>query len=361
MSTRPAVTVVSLGGTISSATPSDSSLASPRLSAADLVAAVPELRSIATVDVVDVARMPSNDLSFELARVVAGEISAAERKGMSGIVVTQGTDTIEEISYCLDLIVTGDIPVVVTGAMRHSGLPSADGSANLLDAVRVAAHPEARGLGALVVLNEEVHSARAVRKEHTSSPSAFQSAEVGPIGWLTEGAVRLRDRPYPRVVVGLSPDTPIVRVPLVKMTLDDDGWWLPGVRDLAARGLVIEGLGGGHIPGHLTDEVVDLAQRIPVVLASRTGRGTVLTSTYGGFAGSETTLVEGGLIPAHTLDGVKSRVLLGVLLAAGFDRARIADTVRRAGQLARGPSQGGHPQSDSSSAARQKVPTDDPS
>lgn len=352
MSTRPAVTVVSLGGTISSGTTPDSGLASPRLSAAALVAAVPGLGSIAAIDVVDLARMPSNDLSFRLARVVAQEISAAERKGMAGVVVTQGTDTIEEISYCLDLIVAEDIPVVVTGAMRHSGLPSADGSANLLDAVRVAAHPEARGLGALVVLNEEVHSARAVRKQHTSSLSAFQSAEVGPVGWLTEGAVRLRDRPHPRVVVALPPDTPIVRVPLVKMTLDDDGWWLPVVRDVVARGLVIEGLGGGHIPGHLVDEVVDLAQRIPVVLASRTGHGTVLESTYGGFAGSETMLVEGGLIPAGTLDGVKSRVLLGILLAAGFDRTSIEDTVRHAGQVARAPSQVDRPQSHSSSAAR---------
>lgn len=358
MITRPSVTVISLGGTISSAAEVDSGLASPRLSAADLVAAVPELESVATVDVIDVARVPSNDLSFKLARLVADEISAAARKEISGVVVTQGTDTIEEMSYCLDLLVPEDIAVVVTGAMRHWGQPGADGSANLLAAVRVAAHPDARGLGALVVLNEEVHSARAVRKEHTSSPSAFHSAEVGPVGWVTEGAVRLRDRPYPRLVVLPPPDKPIVRVPLVKMTLDDDGWWLQAVREAAAQGLVIEGLGGGHIPDHLVDEVLDLAQRVPIVLASRTGRGTVLTSTYGGFAGSETNLVAGGLIPAGTLDGIKSRVILGVLLAAGFDRTGIATAVRRAGQLAR-RSTADQSHAESSSTAEQKVPTND--
>jgi L-asparaginase len=118
------------------------------------------------------------------------------------------------------------------------------------------------------------------------------------------------------------------------ITLDDDGWWLPAAA--RARGLVVAGTGGGHVPGWLSDRLVELAGRIPVVLASRTGDGEVLTGTYGGFAGSETVLVQGGLIPAGTLDPFKARVLLGLLLSAGADHARIRSTFATARTLCRG-------------------------
>jgi L-asparaginase len=335
MSDRPRVTVMSLGGTISSTRAGDSGLASPQVGAAELVAAIPELEPLADVNVIDIARLPSNDLSFALARKLANEISSAARDGVDGVVVTQGTDTIEEMSFCLDLTVPEDIPVVVTGAMRHSGMQGADGLANLLDAVRVAVEPAAQGLGTLVVMNDEIHSARAVRKGHTVSPAAFWSPEVGPIGWLAEGRVHLRDRAYPRIVLPVPPDVEVVPVPLVITALDDDGWWLPAVKASGAGGLVIEGLGGGHVPGRLFDDLVELAGQIPVLLTSRTGRGTVLTSTYGGFRGSETTLIEGGLIAAGTLDGLKARVLLSLLLATGAEREVITKTVHRIGQLHR--------------------------
>ena len=329
----PRVAVLSLGGTISSAPPSDGGLARPALSAADLVAAVPALKQVAEIEVRDVRRLPSNDMTFEIARAVADEIRAAVERGATGVVVTQGTDTIEEMAYAWDLLVAGDTPVVVTGAMRHAALTSADGAGNLLDAVRTAASPHARGLGCLVVLNEEIHSARTARKSHTSSLAAFRSAGVGPLGWIAEGEPRLRERPYPRISVELPPDAPVVRPPVVTIALDDDGWWLPAVAQ--APGLVVAGTGGGHVPGWLSDRVIELAGRIPVVLASRTGDGEVLTDTYGGFGGSETVLVRGGLIPAGTLDPYKARVLLGLLLSAGADHERIRTTVAAARTLCR--------------------------
>jgi L-asparaginase len=331
----PQVTVISLGGTISSARAPDSGLASPRLGAGELVAAVPELRSLASIDVVDLARLPSNDLSFALATQLVDEIAKAVHGGADGVVVTQGTDTIEEMSFFLDLTVASDLPVVVTGAMRHAEVIGADGAANFLQAVRVAAAPHARGLGALVVLNDEIHSALTVRKAHTTAVQAFCSPDVGPLGWVTEDVVYVRNRPYPRVVIPLRADAQVKPVPMVTATFDDDGWWLAGVEAGAAPGLVVEGLGGGHVPGRVFDALTDLAARIPVLLTSRTGHGVVLTSTYGGFRGSETTLIESGLIPAGTLDGRKARVLLSVALAAGWDRGRIADAVYRVGRLSR--------------------------
>lgn len=182
MNQWPTITVISLGGTIASTPSTESGLAGPLLAARDLVAAVPELELLAEVEVIDLARLPSCDLGFELAIAVAAAVSAAAARGSSGVVVTQGTDTIEEMSYCLDILVTSDVPLAVVGAMRHSGLPGADGLANLLDAARTVLNPDARGLGCLVVMNSEIHSARTVRKLHTASPSAFRSEIVGPIG-----------------------------------------------------------------------------------------------------------------------------------------------------------------------------------
>jgi len=333
MMPRAPITVLSLGGTISSAPAGDIGLAQPALSAADLVAAVPELERIAEIEVRDVRRLPSNDMTFDVARTVAAQARAAAERGAAGVVVTQGTDTIEELAYALDLLVPGDVPTVVTGAMRHAGLTSADGGGNLLDAVRTAASPDARGLGCLVVLNEEIHSARTVRKVHTSSLAAFRSADVGPLGWIAEGRPRLRDLPYPRLSVELADGAPLIRPPLVKIAMDDDGWWLPAVRQ--APGLVVEGTGGGHVPGWLSDDLVELAARIPVVMTARTGAGEVLTATYGGFRGSETALVGGGVIPGGTLDGLKARVLLGLLLSAGADDDRIRCAIAAAGTLSR--------------------------
>ncbi len=317
------ITVISLGGTIASAPGPGSTMANPRLSAEDLVASVPELSGIASISVRDLFRLPSCDLKLDHAVTVAAEVRAAAAAGATGVVVTQGTDTLEEMSFCLDLLVGHELPVVMTGAMRHAGLTGSDGSANLLDAVRTAASPAARGLGCLVVLNEEIHAAPAVRKLHTSSPAAFRSPSVGPVGWIVEGRAHMRDRPFARVVV--DPGTgPLVRVPLVKITMDDDGWWLPAVRASGAPGLVLEAMGGGHVPGWLCPEVAELAGGTPVVLTSRTGDGEVLTSTYGGFPGSESWLIEAGLVPAGCLPSLKARVLLGLLLSAGADRRQVA-------------------------------------
>lgn len=293
------------------------------------MASVPGLGALADVDVRDVARVPSVDVTFALARAVAAEVDAAAARGASGVVVTQGTDTIEETSFCLDLLVTTDVPVAVVGAMRHSALPGADGSSNILDAARTVLTPAARGLGCVVVMNDEVHAARAVRKTHTSSPAAFVSVGVGPLGWVAEGEVHLRDRPYPRVTLSLPPDVETVRPPLVRMTMDDDGWWLPRLREIGAAGVVIEGMGGGHVTGRLFDDVAALAAEIPVLLTSRTGGGEVLTRTYGGFKGAETELMRAGVIPAGTLDGLKARVLLALLLTAGAGREEIADCVAK--------------------------------
>ncbi len=293
-----------------------------RLGGADLVAAVPGLADLGTpLDVRDTRAVPSADLTYADILDLARAASDAITQGAQGIVVTQGTDTLEETAYLIDLVWPHDEPIVVTGAMRNPTLAGPDGPANVLAAARVAASPAARGMGALVVFGDEVHAARWVRKTHSTSPATFASPNVGPIGHVIEGQVRVLARPD-RFEAIKSPEPQSIeaaRVGLYWVSLDDDGGLLAGVSGSYA-GLVVGAFGVGHVPGALAPMLGELAQQLPVVLASRTGGGSVLRDTYGA-VGSESDLRRRGLISAGLLDPYKSKVLLRLALAADLDVA----------------------------------------
>jgi L-asparaginase len=237
-------------------------------------------------------------------------------------VVTQGTDTIEETAFVLDLLVDRAAPIVVTGAMRNPTLPGTDGPGNLLASVQVAASEATRGLGTMVVLNDEIHAARFASKAHTSNPATFRSDPVGPVGWVSEGVVRIVLRPVKSHKIALAQDVQDHAVALYTVTLDDDGRLLSAIEEQGFAGLVVEALGGGHVPSVMVEKLEDLAAEMPVVLASRTGAGEVLRATYG-FAGSETDLLERGLIRAGPLDGLKARLFLTLLLSSGASKEEI--------------------------------------
>jgi len=328
---RPRVAAFTLGGTIAMRAASGDGV-TPALSATDLLAAVPGLDG-AGVDltVQDVVNKPGASLSFAEVFDLADTVSGALDDGCAGAVVIQGTDTIEETAYLLDLLVAADGPVVVTGAMRNPSLAGPDGPANILAAMRVAASESARGLGCLVVLNDQIHAARWVAKTHTASPAAFASPGFGPLGHVVEGHVdfpiRLGERsPVVRLVPGRQ-----VRVGLVTIALGDDG----ALIDAIARhvdGLVVAAFGVGHVPGGAVPTLAKLAEQMPVVLTSRTGAGPVHHRTYG-FPGSEADLLARGLISAGYLAPLKARLLLHLLLADGADTTRIKETFADAGGL----------------------------
>ncbi|MFJ8665907.1 asparaginase [Streptomyces sp. NPDC093600] len=315
------VTVFTLGGTIS-ARGGDAT----RMTGTEVLAGlgVPDK----DVDVVlrDFRRLPSSSLSFEDLAALTEEVRETVAAG-SGVVVVQGTDTLEETAFLLDLLcVTGE-PIVVTGAMRRPDLPGPDGPANLAAAITVAADPACRHLGVLVVLADEIHAARHVRKTHTTSVATFASPGAGPLGSVVEGAARILLRPAtPSAPCPLRLD-PTVRVALVTLALGDRGDLLTGL-DARYDGLVVAAFGAGHVPTWLVEPLEKLATRIPVVLASRTGAGTTLTHTYRG-PGSEHDILHRGLIPAGPLDPAKARLLLHTLLSTGaagpggYDRPRI--------------------------------------
>lgn len=314
------ITVISIGGTIAMTPVEAGDGVAPSLGAADLLREVPGLDRVARLTAVGFRRLPGAHL--ELADVIelAGRI-AREVEGGAGVVVTQGTDTLEEVAYALDLLLDPPRPVVVTGAMRNPSALSPDGPANLSAAVRVAASPDAIGAGVLVVMDDEVHSARLVQKSHSSGLGAFSSFP-GPIGWLSEGRVSIVLRPVGDGQIAVPPDRDPPPVALLTASLGDDGRLLDRLPDAGYAGVVIEALGGGHLPAPMAERAAALAKGMPVVFSTRVGSGEVLRQTYD-FPGSEVDLIRRGLIPSGALDGPKARVLLTLSLLAGLDREEI--------------------------------------
>ena len=312
------VAVFSLGGTIAM-TAQTSGGATPTLTADDLVAAAPGLAETGiAVEVHSFRQLPGASLGFSDLLELA---VAIEKRPVDGIVITQGTDTIEETAYLLDLITAGDTPVVVTGAMRNASMAGADGPANVLAAIRVAASAEARGTGCTVVFGEEIHAARWVRKTHATSPLAFTS-DPGPIGYIAEDRVRITTHPSSQSpVIDPRSATAPARTAIVTVGLGDDGTILRVVGD-HVDGLVVAAFGAGHVPMACVDALTDLAKRMPVILATRTGAGPVFRKTYG-FPGSESDLLERGLTSANTMDPVKARILLQLLLMSGADKDHV--------------------------------------
>ena len=315
------VLVISLGGTITMTAGADGGV-TPALTAADLLSAVPGLADLdVEVRTEDFRRLPGASLSFDDLRALQAFVQERFASGIHGVVVVQGTDTIEETSYLLDLYHDGPQPIIVTGAMRGPTMAGADGPANLLASVQAAASAVTRELGCLVVFADEIHAARRVRKTHSAAGSTFQSPTGGPLGYLVEGQPRIVNHIVSRTIVP-PPAQAQPRVALLTMSLGDDGALMRGLAE-RVDGAVIAGFGVGHVPQHLVPALRDLADHVPVVLASRTGAGSVFTTTYG-FPGSERDLLSHGLIPAGFLDPLKARILLGTTLAVGADRKTIA-------------------------------------
>jgi L-asparaginase len=318
----PRVAVFMLGGTIaSSAGPGEG--ATVRDSGAELMRGIPQAAAVADVSLHSVRMVPSGDLRLQDMAALSARAADAIRSGASGIVVTQGTDTLEETSYAFDLLWSLDEPAVFTGSMRNLSVPGTDAPANLLAAIRVAASPAARGAGTLVVMNDEIHAARHVRKGHATAPSAFRSPLTGPAGYVSEGRVRLLTRPRGRFRVPVPGDAPDRPVAQLVTFFDDDGRMIRAVPGLGYQGLVLAAFGCGHVPAWLAPVLGEVAGQIPVVLASRTNAGEVIRGTYG-YPGGEMDLIARGLVPAVSLDAAHATVLLRLLLMAGVPRDALA-------------------------------------
>lgn len=320
------IVVAALGGTIASARPSSGGVA-PSLTAQDLIDAVPGLPS--GVSALSFRSLPGSSVTVPDLMALHEVLEERFAAGATGAVVTQGTDTIEESAYALDLVHRGPQPIVVTGAMRNPGLAGPDGPANLLAAVTVAGSPTFADAGCVVVFADEIHPAVRVRKTHSTSIGTFVSVDGGPLGYLVEGVPRLVNPRSSRWVLPRPAAVP--RVGIYTATLGDDGSALEAMASVL-DGVVIAGFGVGHVPSGWVSLIDSVCARMPVVLATRTGSGPVLGQTYG-YPGSESDLRRRGMIPAGFLHPYKARLLLQFALAAGATPAQLEATFDVAGQV----------------------------
>lgn len=266
------------------------------------------------------AGKPSPHLSFADIRALADLVAQVAAEGARGVVITHGTDSLEETAFILDLTLDLPVPVVLTGAMRTADQPGADGPANLRAALAVAAAPQARGCGVLAVLNDEIHAARFVTKTSSFSTDTFASPGLGPVGWVAEGQARVMARPQRGSTIPWREASG--EVALVTAALDLSEKAITRLLADPPAGLVVAGFGAGHVPLAWVEPLTTLAARIPCVLASRCVAGGALTATYG-YPGSERDLIGRGLIPAGPLSAVKARILLSLLIASGADPSQI--------------------------------------
>lgn len=305
------VAVVTTGGTIAMRHDEEAGGAVPQLGAAEFSKALPaDVPPLRTEEIVN---LPSSHFTVEILEEIRNRVaSLTQESDVIGVVVTHGTDTMEETAYLIDLTVGGEKPVALTGAMRTASEVGYDGYANLLAAVRVAGAPQTRGLGAVVVFNDEIHAAQRVTKMHTLSPATFQSPGWGPIGRV-DGDV---------VIVGvLGPRERLPwhgleeRVALIDLSVGAGPEFLEDAIKRGARGVVIGGLGGGRVPPWWLP-VIETARRqgIAVVIASRCPAGRVWDAY--GYPGAYHSLRDLGCLFAEGLNGQKARVKLMAVLAA---------------------------------------------
>lgn len=288
----------------------------PGLDAQSLLEALPEVGAVARVRARTVASAPSPHLDLRSVVEVARAAEAELAEGADGVVVTQGTDTIEESAFALELMLGGGAPVVVTGAMRPPGSPGADGPANLLQAVQVAASLSARDLGVVVLMDGAVHASRHVAKVHTGAAAAFRSS-ASLIGEVMEGRLTRLAVP-PRLEATGCPGAAPPPVALLTAVLGDDGALVDALPDLGYAAAVVAGMGAGHVHPTMARRLGRLADRMPVVVASRTGSGPAPAQTYA-YEGAEIDLAERGAMRAGWLAPLKARVATAVLLAGGAD------------------------------------------
>jgi L-asparaginase len=309
------VRMLAAGGTISMR----GEHAVPALDAAQLVEAVPELVNFPDLTAESVLGLPGPQISLTQALDLSQRAAAAAADG-AGVVITTGTDTLEELAVLCALHHAGDAPIVLTGANRPASATGADGPANLLDAVTLAASPRAAGLGAIVVFGGEIHAAMSVRKVDSTGPAAFGSPVAGPLGRIVAGRVWLHARPL--TPPHITPPALGHRVPIVTAVLGDDGELLTSL-GATADGLVVVAFGAGHLTPGMARALQEAAPRIPVVITVRPERGSMLHATYG-FDGAERDLRRSGAVCAPFLSAPAARIALLCCLGAGLDRAAIA-------------------------------------
>jgi L-asparaginase len=326
---KPTVCIVGTGGTIASKYDEKLGGHTSAATAEELVAAVPELRGVAPIRAVEHSNINSALMDTATAFGLRDTLRAAVADAVvGGVVVTHGTATLEETAYLMDLTVSTEKPIVLTGAQRNFDEYDADGRRNLLYAVMIAAAPEARSRGVMVALAGEIHAARDVTKVHTESLACFGSRDGGPLGLVNKYGVTFLGTPDRRV--HLDVDHIEQNVQLIRMAQGANDLLLRACIRENVAGIVVEATAGGNVNEPFYEGITAaLDAGIPVVIATRVAAGAPHLGK--GYRGSFMSLTAKGAISAGYLSGLKARVLLMVALAQTRDRAKLAEVFARAG------------------------------
>lgn len=310
----PVCLFIATGGTIAMQIDPSTSAAIPALSGSDLINAAPEIAAFARLEVNNLSNIPSVEMGpLRWVQLHQAIEAALARREIVGVLVSHGTDTLEETAWFLDLTLTHrDKPVVLIGAQRNASEPDFDGPRNLRSGARVCVAPQSSGKGVMVVLNDQINAAREVTKTHTSDVESFNSGDAGLLGRVDGERVvfyrtSCRRQQVPLVQGGLP------RVDIVPMYAGADGALLKAAVQAGAKGVVIQALGAGNVNADLLAAISEaIDSGITIVIASRVPRGRV--SPMYGFPGGGMTLKTAGVIFANDLSPQKARILLMLAL-----------------------------------------------
>jgi L-asparaginase len=323
------VRIIATGGTIASIA-DESGAVRAALTPEDLTATVPALQEYGPITSEEVARVNGWNVTPAMMLDVSKRVEAAfADDSVDGAIVTHGTDTVEETAFLLDITVGSEKPVAFAAAMRSGDEVGAEGPRNLLNAAAVASHKGGRGIGSVLVLNDEVHAARWATKLDSFRVNAFSSPDRGPMGLVTPAGLRFRWKPERRLLVQ-RPASLDVAVPVVKTYTGLEENLIEAVLDATqAVGLVVEGTGLGNVPGPATRGIEAALERgLPVIISTRVITGGT-GSVYGG-PGGGATLRRSGVIPAGFLSTAKARLLLMLLLASEISPGEVGPRFKEA-------------------------------
>ncbi|TDX51689.1 asparaginase [Orenia marismortui] len=315
------IKVITTGGTIAMGEDQNTHQIVPKLSGKDLLNSVPELNNIAELDLIQYSNLDSSQLTpkmiLELSKLVKKALAS---KDISGVLITHGTDTLEETAYLLDLVLDTEKPVVITGALRSFNQLSSDGKANLVQSLQTIIEPHSKNKGVLVVLNNQIHAARFVSKIHTNKLWAFDSINTGSIGSIDHCGVHYFYNLDKQVTINTEELEDNVQ--LIKLAIGNDDRLIQASLDYGVKGLVLEAFGLGTLPKSIVSALLRAKkEEIPVVITSRCLEGRVY-NLYGASTG-KTNIAETDIIFAGNLNSTKARLVLMLLLGQGLSKNEI--------------------------------------
>lgn len=314
----PVVKMIATGGTIAMKIDPVKNAPVPAISGEDLVATVPEIAKFAKIEVLNLANVPSDYMDPVLwVSLQKAVVEALARPEVAGVIVSHGTDTLEETAYFLDLTVSSDKPIVLIGAQRNASEKDFDGPRNILNAARICVSPDARGKGAMIALNNQINAAREVTKTHTSDVETFKSGDFGFLGNVDSDRVLFYRAPLRRQHVPLTQDK-LPYVEIVAMYGGADGSMIRAAVAAGAKAIVVQGLGWGNMNIPMYEAVQEaIAKKVVVIVSTRVPNGRVLP-VYG-FKGGGKTLKDAGAVMADNLSPQKARILAMLVLQKTSD------------------------------------------